>query len=248
MKNILLLTSTIRPRSNQPQLKLADPEARLRDYDEALEFYCLLLSKGVVDKIVYVDNSGHDLDFLKTRHSHQNVEWIGFYDLDYDPSFHRGYGEFRLIDHAFSHSETLRQLNDLDRVWKITGRYRIKNLARIIATAPGHFELYCDVKKNWAEMGFMAWNCKGYESIIRDMWQQFATGKAPEFILAEKLDVLKHTHRGVITTFFWPPFIVGRRGTDGSSFQGKLTPVKFFLEAALKLAMLPIRRQRVTTL
>ncbi|OYV43652.1 MAG: hypothetical protein B7X10_06360 [Burkholderiales bacterium 21-58-4] len=248
MKNILLLTSTIRPKANQPQLRLVSPEERLKDYDEALRFYGRLLEKKVLDKIVYVDNSGYDLLFLKERHPSRDIEWISFYDLDYDPSFHRGYGEFRLIDHAFSHAETLSKVGDGDRIWKITGRYKVKNLQRVIAMAPRCFDLYCNVHKGWAEMGFMAWSGTGYHCHIRDIWKLFATGRVPELILAEKLNTLAHEHGKIVTTFFWPPFIVGRRGTDGGSFQGMLTPFRFGLEAGLKLLLFPIRRMTVDAL
>ncbi len=242
MKNILLLTSTIRPKPNQPQLKLADPAERLKDYDEALKFHCHLLEQGIVDKIVYVDNSGFDLSCLSEHYPSPDIEWVSFYDLDYDPSYHRGYGEFRLIDHAFTHAETFRHMDSTDRVWKVTGRYMVKNLGRVIAMTPPSFDLYCNVSNGWAEMGFMAWSRHGYEHHIKSLWQKFATGKAPELILAEKILATTHTPCRIVTTFFWPPFIVGRRGTDGTNFQGRLTPVRFALEAAAKLALFPFRR------
>ena len=112
---------------------------------------------------------------------------MSFYDLDYDSSYHRGYGEFRLIDQAFRRSETLSSMTLEDRVWKVTGRYIVKNLRAVIALTPATFDLYCEVRGAWAEMGFMAWSRAGYELHIRDLWRCFATAMAPELILAERL-------------------------------------------------------------
>jgi hypothetical protein len=242
VKNILLLTSTIRPKPDQPQLTLIDPEQRIADYSKALRFQARLLEQGVIDRIVYVDNSGFDLNALASRFPSSSIEWVSFYDLDYDASYHRGYGEFRLIDQAFRKSETLSSMTLEDRVWKVTGRYIVKNLRAVIALTPATFDLYCEVRGAWAEMGFMAWSRAGYELHIRDLWRCFATAMAPELILAERLRTADSTVSEIVTDFFWPPFIVGRRGSDGSPFQGRLTPLRFALTAGIKLMELPLRR------
>jgi hypothetical protein len=242
MKNILLLTSTIRPKANQPQLKLADPEERLTDYRQALDFYVRLVEQGVLDKIVYADNSGVDLKCLSERFSADHIEWIGTYDLGYDSSYHRGYGEFRLVDHAFAASRILSSLGKDDRIWKVTGRYQVKNLANVIAMTPRQFDLYCNVKGDWAEMGFMAWSRVGYERVIKGIWQNFATGKVPELILAEHLKSIPGNICKVVTSFYWPPFIDGRRGSDGSQFQGRFTRIKFLLALGHKSLAWPFRR------
>lgn len=242
MKNILLLTSTIRPKPNQPQLKLADPEERLADYARALEFQTRLLARGVIDRIVYADNSGYDLEPLRARFASPAIEWISFYDLNYDSSFHRGYGEFRLVDRAALDSAALGAMGDADRVWKVTGRYVVENLATVIAATPRSFDLCCEVRGGWAEMGFMAWSRRGYEQHVRGLWQRFATGKVPELILAERLRQADRSASGIVTSFFWPPFVVGRRGSDGTPFQGRFTPLRFALTAGIKLIQLPVRR------
>lgn len=238
--NILLLTSTIQPNPNQPQLSLINPEERLKDYQTALEFYEQQLDSGWVDKIVYVDNSGYDLRCLSDRFKSKNIEWISFYGLDYPNTYHRGYGEFKLIDHAFSNSIILQEMGDADVVWKLTGRYIIKNLANVIRLAPKKFDLYCDIKNNWISMEILAWNRLGYKTYIKGAWQNFATGMAPELILSDSiknnLDAAK-----VITKYYWPPFIIGRRGSNGSNFKGRFTPVKYWFLLVYKFALLKIR-------
>jgi hypothetical protein len=239
--NVLLLTSTIRPRADQPQLKLVDPLQRLADYRQALAFQCGLLASGVVDRIVYADNSGHDLQALKAEFRSPAIEWVSFFDLDYDPSYHRGYGEFRLVDRAHEQSAVLSALAPDDRVWKVTGRYVVRNLARVMGMTPRGFDLLCDVRGRWAEMGFMAWSRHGYERHVRGLWGAFATPKAPEFVLAERLAADDRRSARIVTSFYWPPVIVGRRGSDGTPFQGRWTPVKLAGQAALKLVQWPAR-------
>jgi hypothetical protein len=240
--NILLLTSTIRPKPNQPELKLADPTQRLADYAGALEFQAGLLERNVIDRIVYVDNSGYDLRALSDRFRSPAIEWISFYDLDYDRSYHRGYGEFRLIDHAFRTSTVLAGMDATDHVWKITGRYVVKNLGTVIAATPRTFDLCCDVHGNWAEMGFMGWSRLGYEHHIRELWRHFATGKVPELIFSERLRQADRAASRIVTSFFWPPLVIGRRGSDGTPLRGRFTPLKFALTAGIKLIQLPVRR------
>lgn len=241
VRNILLLTSTIRPNPNQPQLKIIDPAERLEDYKKALRFFCEELNQRHIDKIVFIDNSGVDLNCLSAEFPSSDIEWISFYGLDYPSEYHRGYGEFRMVDYAMTNSKTLSQLDAEYRIWKVTGRYIVKNLRSFIRFSPSRFELYCDVKNNWAEMGVIAWNRIGYEAYIRDAYKKFATAMAPELILA---DLIKNTldRKGVVTRFYWMPLQIGRRGADGSAFVGRFTLYKFYGCSVINFCLLPIRR------
>lgn len=240
-KHIVLLTSTIQPKPNQPGLKLVDPTERLNDYKTAFAFYADLLEKGVLDHIVYVDNSGYDLSELSTTFTHSNIEWIGFYGLDYPSTYHRGYGEFKLIDHAFTHSRVLTELAEDSKVWKVTGRYIIQNLARMIQFCPVNFDIYCNTRKNWVDMEVLAWSKAGYQSFIQNIWQLFATGKAPELILSDVLNENQNDTLRIVKRFFWSPVIIGRRGTDGGNFQGRFTRYKGMLKASKNAVLLPCK-------
>ena len=241
-KNILLLTSTIKPISNQPQLKLINHIDRLQDYKVALAFYSHLLEKGVVDNIVYIDNSGFDLSCHSEIYTHKDIEWLSYYGLDYPETYHRGYGESKLVDYAFEHSKTLIALDSSDKVWRITGRYIIKNLTTIIKFSPSKFDFYCNLRGNWVDMELLAWSKEGYKKIIQNMWNKLATGEATELILARSVMDGRINQLKIITTQFWPPFIVGRRGTDGGNFQGRFTKYKFLLSQIISLLLLPLRR------
>ena len=241
MNNIVLLTSTIKPNSNQPGLKLTNPEDRLEDYREALAFYSMKLREGTIDRIVFVDNSGFDLKCLSDIFPSKNIEWISFFGLDYPLSYHRGYGEFKLIDYAFANSSNLRKLETGDIVWKITGRYIVKNLKSIIKYAPRQFDLYCDIRKNWVDMGIMAWSSAGYENHVKGMSENFKTAMPPELIMSQRIREQVKSSDRVVTNFYRMPLIIGRRGFDGGLFQGKFTYVKFLLLSCINLAKFPFR-------
>ncbi len=239
-QNILLLTATIQPKP-QPQLVVADTRQRLDDYERALAHYAALLQNGVIDHIVFVENSGFDLHALARKYPSTGFEWISVYDLDYPTNYHRGYGEFRLVDHAFDASMKLKGMRRGDVVWKITGRYIVKNLRNVLRFAPKDVDLYCEARNGWVEMSVMAWSRRGYELVIKAIWERFATDKAPELILADVLNERQMGPLRAIRRYYWPPFIVGRRATDGSSFQGRLSRLRFALSLFSGLASWPFR-------
>lgn len=241
-RHILLLTATVTPRSDQPELVLTDPEARLKDYERALSFYRRLLMNGTVNGIVFAENSGFDVGRLERSFGSDGIEYLGGFDLDYPSTYHRGYGEFRLIDRAVATSDLLRGMRPDDKVWKVTGRYILKNMSRFIAAAPAKFDLYCDVTGDWAEMGVMAWSERGHACVIRDLWQDLATGKVPELILAEKLRNASFDDCCIANSFYWPPFLEGRRAANGVNFQGRLGPLRFGGAVLRKSLAYPLRR------
>jgi hypothetical protein len=238
-KNYLLLTSTIQPKSNQPQLAVTDAAVRFQEYRHALRFYVNELNHGTLDGLIYADNSGYDLAELKAEFSHPQIEWVSFYDLDYPPNYHRGYGEFRLIDRVMNQSQGIADLRENDVIWKITGRYILSNLRRMVALSPTHFDIYCHATKKWAEMSMMAWSRQGYHQLLEPTSQKFATGLPPELILAQDLRHSKTPKLKIVTTLRWPMRLIGRRGSDGSPYQGRWTPVKHFLLCSLKAVSLP---------
>lgn len=240
-RQILLLTATIRPRGRQPELRITDPQVRLGHYRSGLAFHSKFLEAGVVDGIVFADNSGYDLADLREEFADSRIEWIGFHGLDYDPAFHRGYGEFRLIDEAHRSSRILQGLSPTDRVWKVTGRYQLRNLAQVIRTAPQDADLYCDARRGWVEMSVLAWTLRGYEQVIQAAWNEFASGAVPEVIFARRIEEGRTGDARVVSRFRWPMRLVGLRGGDGTPYQGRWTPVKFGLQVLAKSALLALR-------
>ena len=143
MRNVLLLTATGASPPGVPSRQRTNPAERLRDYEEALSFY-LPLVDTTFDAIVFAENSASDITSLRTTaRSHGvdgAVEFLSFHGLDHPSAYGRGYGEFKLVDHAMNHSLALR---DDAFIWKCTGRYKIKNIVDLVRSRPSEADIYC---------------------------------------------------------------------------------------------------------
>jgi hypothetical protein len=239
--NIVVLTATITPRSGQSDLAISSPADRLNDYHKALAFYQALLDSSVIQGVVFAENSGYDLTATQKLFPDPRIEWLSTYDLDYPSSYHRGYGEFRLIDHAMTKSSTVANLAADAVVWKVTGRYIVENLRNVIRFAPKEFDLYCATNGHWTEMSVMAWTRHGHAKLLLGVWELFTTGMAPELILAPRLVHSTRADCRIIDVFSWPPLIVGRRGTDGGQFTGWRARWGFRAKLLPRLLQMPFR-------
>jgi hypothetical protein len=145
----LLMTATIAPPSDVPFLTRRDPAVRLADYRDALQGY-LRLPNMVVDRVVFVDNSGSDLSALEevvaTADSEKDVELMSFEGREYPVEQGRSVGEIYLIEDALARSRILSGLDERDLFWKVTGRLRVRNLARLVASTPA-CDLYIDFRR-----------------------------------------------------------------------------------------------------
>jgi hypothetical protein len=210
----------------------ADPALRLADYERALRFYLKLLN-GSVGGILFVENSNSDVGTLRAiadeAGAGDKVEFVVFDGLDYPPSYDRGYGEFKLLDHAMEHSQLVRDSLASDpetKIWKVTGRYIVNNLSNIIKTSPKEFDFYCncrDLPKPLTDMYLLAWNRRGHEVCIKDSYHalkitpETPPGMVPEELYRQYLDKVggnvRTTRRLRLT-----PFLVGYRGGDNKQY------------------------------
>lgn len=241
-RNLLLLTATVQPRAGQPSLTVLHPGRRLAEYEAALAFYSRLLDDGAIDGIVFAENSGFPLARLAAKFPHPAIEWLAVPPADHPLHYHRGYAEFRLIDDAVRSSRLVQAAGDALRLWKVSGRYEVRNLARVVRWAPRRFDLYGDFRDGWAEMSMLAWSRRAHDVLMGRVWERFATDVPPETILAAELRTPGVAALRIVRSFAWPPFIVGRRGSDGSPYQGRWTRYRFALQCAAKFAALPLRR------
>jgi hypothetical protein len=143
---------------DMPALARTDPNLRLQDYKTTLRAYLSLLDGGSIDRIVFAENSNADLTELKTLAAEagvgDRVEFVSFYGLDFDPAKGRGFGEFKLIDHAMSTAECLRDNADVV-VWKCTGRYFVRNLEKLIRKTTVPFDVLCHCRDAGVERAWL---------------------------------------------------------------------------------------------
>jgi hypothetical protein len=225
-RNILLMTATITPLPGIPVRARTEPKVRLQDYQASLAFYSGLLD-GCFDAIIFAENSNSDLSSLiaastKRRHF-DKLEFISFYGLDYEPKHGRGYGEFRLVDHVMSTSKLLR--SD-DVIWKVTGRYIVKNIERIVASRPPDSDLYCHLRNypyRMSELYLMAWTRRGYEALIRGIYPKLSNDIIPNKYTVEETLFREAVEQSfgainIVPRFKIVPVVQGVQGWDNRQF------------------------------
>lgn len=149
MSYVLLLTATIHPRHSNLTNGRNNPLERENDYYDAVLFY---LSQGF--KVVFVENSNtvsEKIISLKTRF--ENFEYHSFETK----ASHLGKsaGEVEIFHYALDNS---RLLKNVDYLVKVTGRYIIKNLMRLLnLTNEVEKEIYINPTRNlkWADSRLM---------------------------------------------------------------------------------------------
>jgi hypothetical protein len=231
MRNVLLLTATIAPPTGVPSLRRTDPVHRLQDYANALDFY-VHLPHRVFDGIVFAENSSSDLGALRRlvdrAGAAQQVEFLSFDGLDHPPSYGRGYGEFKLVDHAMRHA---RLLQGHAFVWKCTGRYIVRNIERLVAHRPP-VDLYCHMRNypyRLCELFLLSFNRHGYEAAIqgacRHLRNDLVAGvhSNEEMLFRRLVDGLPQDVT-VERRFRSTPVVDGIRGWDNSRYGARWGP------------------------
>lgn len=242
--NILLLTATITPPPGVISLARSDPSVRLDDYANALRFYLSLVGQ-CVDYIVFSDNSNSDVSSLKAMVDQAKVtelvEFIVFEGLDYPPVWGRGYGEFKLVEHMMTHSKIINRHPE-STVWKITGRYIVKNLCRLIARKPSNFDIYCNyrnVPRRWTDTCLIAWTPNGYQAGLKNIYQEL---KEPNRVtnmetLFRKLLEQRSEFIKVIPRFKVTPLLKGVRGWNNSDYSRVRDLLKYYLRCSANRLM-----------
>ena len=225
MKRVLIITATLEPPKDAFKLKRVDVESRKEDYINALEFYTEKLEKNILDYIVFVDNSNYDLKFLKDKFNNDRIEYISFYGLDYNPKSSRGYGEFKLLDYAMENSKVVNQNRDNGVYYKITGRYILKNIGKLMHNfeKKDKNELYCncrDIPSKWADMYFLGWKYDFYLKNVKELYKKFdyiITKENPELTFRKYIDNKKD--QNIKKRFSEPAELIGVRGFDNQQYE-----------------------------
>ena len=100
VKYVLLMTACIRPSEiniRKHAIWRNDPKIRLNDYKKALDYW-LIYPDQRISGIVFVENSGYNLDDLRELVAHGNVyqrkvEFLQYEANEIPPVLHYGYSE-----------------------------------------------------------------------------------------------------------------------------------------------------------
>lgn len=222
---VVLLTATVKPKDNQPQLKVIDPDERFEEYRQSLSYVIRYLEKGLIDGVVFVENSTYRIDELRNEFSRDGVEIIAYHGLNYPDGYHRGYGEYLLMNTAMAQSELINNLDAQGIVLKITGRYKVLNLPAVVSHIGKSFDFVCERRTDWAEMSVMCWTRGGFAGCMNGLEALFSGGLPPEVYLDGHLNAV--AQRGMrVGVFVWPPLLSGKRGSDGGAHSSKWTAAR----------------------
>ncbi len=140
--DLLLLTATVSPRQDQPNLAVVSAVERLDEYRKALAHYTQLLDNGVIRGIIFAENSGYDLAELAAVYPSPGIEWLSIDPAPHAAEFHRGYAEFKLIDSALARSAFWQRTNSNIRIREVSGRNLVLDLGSVCQSARHRFCLY----------------------------------------------------------------------------------------------------------
>lgn len=223
-----MMSATVIPPPGASQLARSDPWKRLQDYHAALGFYLQLVERGFLSDIVFGDNSAADVSLLRnlveSRGLAGRVEFISVSDLNYPTRYGRGYGEFRLIDLLMKRSQKVAALAEDGVVWKVTGRYIVRNMPALMASRPENSQLYChcrDIPLRWVEMFTMAFTRAGYASVLEGCYEQLREDRykrSAEVSFRDLVDSSRQRAR-IVRRFRVIPRLEGFRGVDNRPYQ-----------------------------
>jgi hypothetical protein len=146
---VLLLSGSIVPHVALSQKGRVDAGKREEDYFKAIRFY---LSKGY--QVVFVENSNtRSEQILRLNQEFGGLEYLTF--STEKSHLGKASGEVEIMKYALDHSE---QLNKVDYLIKITGRYIIQNIdAMVDGTNDFQSDIYINPTRNlrWADSRLM---------------------------------------------------------------------------------------------
>ena len=240
---LLLMTATIVPPEGVLALHRTDPALRLQDYLNALAFY-LSPKCRMIDRIVFVENSASDLAPLRELAERQSggkqVEFVSFYGLDYSPSYTRGYGEFKLLDHAFRHSQLLGQLGQEDAWWKVTGRIKVLNFDRMVQTAPPSYDLYADFRwwKREADVRLLSFSRGGYARLFLNFYHELAGVRIEDFFFERFAPLMERKDpsvEGIVPEFRTVPRFEGIGGWGNLDYSSPKSRMIYLARSVYRL-------------
>lgn len=223
---VLLMTATITPPVNCPNLARVDPAVRINDYCNALKFYLDVPNK-YIDRIIFAENSDSDLTPLKNELANNNllkkeVEFISYSGGNaFPPEYGKGYGEMLLIDFALDNSKII---SKEDIIWKATGRLVLSNISKLIAGTAQGYNLYCDLHNEYKLLSltrffdprFYSFTLEGYDLYFRPYTPSLKSQHIEHFFYDKLINRIASDL--IIPRFLYTPIINGYLGATNNDY------------------------------
>jgi hypothetical protein len=232
----MLMTATIHPHSGVSNLRVTDPAVRMAEYLSSLRF-ALTLPRSSVNGVVLAENSGADLTPMRELvGDRDDVELLSLPGSDAASGAGRGWLETQLVDQAVRGSELVGASSD-PLVWKTTGRYQVRNLPRLVATARPGGDLYFNLRRHpehWADMWVYGVTPHGM-SLLAEQGHRLRDDDGPaERTMYDVVTELAASGARVSTRFGVEPRISGVRGHDGRSFAAPSQQAKYAVRSVAR--------------
>ncbi len=221
----IFLTATIDPK-DIVLLKRNNPIARENDYIKAIKKWMDIQQFP----IVFCENSGYNIDKIKNdiKNSEKKFEILQFKGNSFPRELGKGYGETMIIDYAIKHSKLIK---NSDYIIKVTGRYFIKNIEKMVNTLSRDNDVYvmADLKKNltWADSRVFAFKPSFFIEYLSKFHNLLNDSKG--FYLEHALS--RAILRAISDGHKWiplpsKPIIIGYSATSDTSY--KVSKVRWF--------------------
>lgn len=234
----LLMTGTIAPPQDARELAARDVAGRIASYREALSFNLGLLARGEIDRLVFVENSGHGMDAFTDLTDAQAdagaVTLLSYDGMEAGSTGTRFFGECKLLRHAF---HTVPGLADDARgpVFKITGRYVVRNVVSILRRMGSAFDvaLHCrNHPMRYVDFGMAGFRPSRATDFLDRVLARPGIEDTDERVLREMMDEGAFDDFSVRPRLSQVPDFLGVRGSDGASYGAPKYRLKYLLRAA----------------
>jgi len=144
INTILLLTACVNP-GGMSYTQLNNPDKRRQQYENALNWYLT----NTTLPILFVENSGTEIEIGDSLFANSNrLEMLTFNGNDYDKTLGKGYGEAKILQYAFEHSQMLKNKDAASLIIKMTGRFVCKNIEAISKRYQNLQTIYANIDKD----------------------------------------------------------------------------------------------------
>jgi len=223
MNNVLIITATIQPPADAVVLTRIDPTLRRQDYVTAFEFYLSMLGTAY-DRIIFADNSDQNVDdLIAMSKADPRVSVISFDGMNNPGDYGRAYGEMKLIGSVYERFPEL--LSHPGRVWKVTGRYILRNIDKVMQSGRATDELIVncrDYPQIWADLHCFGWTASGWTnfvSTVGDRLREDIIRLSPEILFRVIIDnLIMDNYLTATRRFKSTPIIEGVRGFNNQPY------------------------------
>lgn len=230
----LLLTATVRPSPGMTGSRHNDPTRRLAEYRTAIA-HAAAVADRVGARVVVGENSGSAPELAADS---GGVEVVDVPPLaPADVAGGKGWAEMRLVAVAHERCSTLRAARV---VWKLTGRYRVLNLAPLVRRWPGA-DLTVNLRRHpepWADMWVWAATQRGLVALdahadrLRDDVEPYREAERSMFDLV--VDLAAGPDLRVVPRLPVEPRLSGIRGWDGRRYDDPRQRAKWALRSVAR--------------